>query len=163
MKLPVEELTVESFAPFGTLIEQPKSPQDADGPGWTWWAETGLLPAADRPYAIGFLDLRPAPLQFDWAERHMQASELLLPLGGDCLVYVGPPDHVNEPERLPDLDRFRVFGVKKGQGVLLNPGVWHGAPLAFGGPLSVAVLLLQGTGNSDASLVRFEDNPVIIG
>lgn len=163
MNLPIEELTGESFAPFGTVIEQPEQSQDAEGPGWRWWAETGLLPAAERPYAIGFLDLKPAPLQFDWAERHLHASELLLPLGGECLVYVGPPDYLDEPGRMPELERFRVFGVKQGQGVLLEPGVWHGAPLANGLPLNVAVLLLQGTGELDTCLVRFEDRPVFIG
>jgi ureidoglycolate hydrolase len=93
----------------------------------------------------------------------MQASELLLPLGGECLVYVGPPDYLDEPDRMPGLERFRVFGVKQGQGVLLKPGVWHGAPLAFGGQLNVAVLLLKDTGAMDTSLVRFEEHPVLIG
>ena len=163
MKLPIEELTSEGFAPFGAVIEQPERAQDAEGPGWRWWAETGLLPAAERPYAIGFLDLKPAPLQFDWAERHLCASELLLPLGGECLVYVSPPDYPEEPGRMPEPERFRAFKVRPGQGVLLKPGVWHGAPLAYGASLNVAVLLLQGTGDLDTSLVRFEDHPVFIG
>lgn len=162
MKLAIEELTVETFATFGRVIERPDHAQDAAGPGWKWWGETGFLPAADRPYAVGYLDLQTAELKFDWAERHMSTVELIFPLGGDCLVYVGPPDHLDEPDRMPDLERFRVFRVKQGRGVLFDRGVWHGAPLALDRPLSAAVLLLRDTGIDDTSLVRFPENPVFI-
>ena len=92
----------------------------------------------------------------------MRTAELLIPSCGDCLVYVGPPDHPEQPDRAPRLDRFRVFRVQQGEGVLLHAGVWHGAPLAIDRPLNVVVLLLQHTGSIDTSLVRFEDRPVTI-
>jgi ureidoglycolate lyase len=162
MKLKIEDLTVESFAPFGEVITQPARAQDAQGPGWTWWGENHVMAGSDRKYAIGYLDLQPAELSFDWAERHMHSDELLIPMGGDCLVYVGPPDHPDEPTRLPSLERFRVFHLRQGQGVLLGKGVWHGAPMALDKPLNVAVLLLKDTGKVDGHVVRFEGTPVQI-
>lgn len=162
MKLKIEELTVESFAPFGEVIVQPARAYDAQGPGWMWWGENHTLAGGDRKYAIGYLDLAPAELTFNWAERHMRSDELLIPMGGDCLVYVGPPDHPDEPDRLPSLERFRVFRLHKGQGVLLRKGVWHGAPMALDLPLNVTVLLLKDTGKIDGHVVRFEDTPVQI-
>ena len=162
MRLTVEPLTAEAFAPFGRVIQQPATPPAATGPGWQWWGETALMAADGRPFGIGYLDLRPAAPRFDWAERHMRSAELLIPAGGDCLVYVGPPEYREEPGRLPDLAQFRVFHLRQGQAVLLDPGVWHGAPLAVDQPLNVVVLLLQNTGASDTSVVRFEDQPVEI-
>jgi ureidoglycolate lyase len=162
MKLPVLELTAAAFAPYGKVIEMPRRPQDAAGSGWKWWGETALLEGDARPYGIGYLDLQPAELCFDWAERHMRSMELLIPTGGDCLVYVGPPDHPDEPAHLPPLERFEVFRVRQGQGVLLDRGVWHGAPLALERPLNVIVLLHQNTGREDTAVVRFPDSPVII-
>jgi ureidoglycolate lyase len=162
MNLKIEDLTVESFAPFGEVIQQPARTQDASGPGWTWWGQNHLMAGGDRNYAIGYLDLQPADLKFDWAERHMHSDELLIPMGGDCLVYVGPPDDPDQPDRLPDLERFRVFRLRKGQGVLLGKGVWHGAPMAIDTPLHVTVLLLKDTGSLDGHVVRFEDTPVYI-
>ena len=162
MKLSIEDLTAEAFAPYGTVVEQPQRDQDASGPGWTWWGENVALAGGDRPYALGYLDLKPAPLRFDWAERHMQSDELLIPMGGECLVYVGPPDDPDEPMRLPPLERFRVFRVKPGQAVLLGKGVWHGAPLAVDRPLNVVVALLRDTGRLDGHVVRFEATPVDI-
>jgi ureidoglycolate lyase len=162
MRLPIQKLTPEAFAPFGQVIGQTTRAPDAHGPGWRWWGETALLAANSRPYGIGYLDLRPAELRFDWAERHMRSAELLIPTGGDCLVYVGPPDHPEDPGRRPSLERFEVFRVPPGQAVLLDPGVWHGAPLAIDQPLNVVVLLLQGSGAADTSVARFADTPVEI-
>jgi ureidoglycolate lyase len=162
MKLPIEELSTAAFSPFGKIIAQPGRDQDAGGPGWGWWADVTATEADERPYAIGYLDLQPAPLSFDWAERHMHSDELLIPVGGDCLVYTGPPEHPEEPDRLPPLERFRVFRIRQGQGVVLGKGVWHGAPLAVDRPLNVVVLLRQGTGRTDGHVVRFPDRPVWI-
>jgi ureidoglycolate lyase len=162
MKLSIEPLTAEAFRPFGQVIEQPQQAPDAAGPGWQWWGEMALLRSDGRPYGIGYLDLQPTALRFDWAERHMRSAEILVPSGGDCLVYVGPPEHPDQPDRLPPLEHFRVFRVGQGQGVLLHPGVWHGAPLALDQPLNVVVLLLQATGSTDTSVVRFTDTSVEI-
>ena len=162
MQLPIQDLTAQAFRPFGKIIEQPNRAEDAQGPGWTWWGENALMENADRPYQIGYLDLKPSELKFDWAERHMRSAELIIPTGGDCLVYVAPPEYPDEPERMPAFDRFQVFKVRAGQAILLDKGVWHGAPLAINTPLNAIVLLLSRTGEVDLSLVRFEENPVSI-
>ena len=162
MRLPIQDLTVEDFAPYGQVIEQPKRPTDATGPGWQWWGEMLHMQGGDRPYAIGYLDLKPSPLHFDWAERHRQSDELLAPQGGDCLVFVAPAEYPDQPERLPEFDRFRVFRVRQGQAVLLNKGVWHGAPMAVDQPLNVLVILLHNTSQQDGYVRRFEETPLEI-
>jgi hypothetical protein len=92
----------------------------------------------------------------------MRSDELLIPASGSCLVYVGPPETPDQPDRLPDLQRFRVFRVRQGQAVLLKAGVWHGAPLGDGSPAQVIALLLKDSGALDNSLVRLPENPVTI-
>jgi ureidoglycolate lyase len=163
VQLAAEELTAAAFAPFGRVIEQPDRAEDASGPGWRWWAETTLLASDGRPFGVGYLDLEPAPLRFDWAERHFRTVEVLLPMGAECLVYAGPPDPRVPAGQLPPLDSFRVFRVPPGMGVALNPGVWHGAPLATDAPVQVLCLILEHTGRDDVTLVRFPDQPVTIG
>jgi ureidoglycolate lyase len=160
--LPVNELTDDAFAPFGTVVRMPSRPHDAAGPGWQWWAETIVLEDDGRPWGVGYLDLEPAsPLRFDWAERHMRSHEAVVPVSGGCLVYVAPPDHPGEPDRLPPFDAFRVFHVPAGSGVVMKPAVWHGAPIAEQ-PAKAIVLLLQGTGRDDVTVVRFEETPIMI-
>jgi ureidoglycolate lyase len=162
MELTIEELTPSAFASYGEVISQPERQCDAAGPGWQWWGENAFMPAGAQPYAIGYLQLQPAELVFDWAERHMHTVEMLIPSGGDCLVYVAPPAFPAQPGRLPPLEAFKVFRVPQGKGVLLHEGVWHGAPLALDQPLSVVVLLQAHTAKEDGYVVRFADRPVFI-
>jgi ureidoglycolate lyase len=162
IRLPVEPLTAEAFAPYGRVVERPERPEDAAGPGWRWWAETAFLAGDGRPWGVGYLDLRPAEPQFDWAERHLRTQEAIFATSADLLVYVAPAEHPEDPARLPALDRFRVFRVPPGAGVVMDRAVWHGAPLAEA-PTRALVLILEGTGRHDVTMVRFPDGPVAIG
>jgi ureidoglycolate lyase len=80
------------------------------------------------------------------------AAELILPLDGECVVYVAPPSQ--QP------DGFRAFHVAVGTGVVLDPGVWHGAPLALDRPLAAVVVLPEGTGSDDTGVTRFPDKTI---
>lgn len=157
-----EELSLEAFEPFGGVITLPSQDPHATGPGWRWWPETVLLEGDGRPWGIGYLDLEPTDARFDWAERHLRTKEAILATSADLLVYVGPPEHPEEPERLPGLDRFRAFRVPAGMGVVLDRAVWHGAPFTLGRPAPALVLILEGTGREDVTVVRFPDTPIEI-
>jgi hypothetical protein len=89
----------------------------------------------------------------------MRSLEAVIPLRGECLLYVGPAERPEEPAAIPGRDRFEVFRLRPGTGVAMDPGVWHGAPLAET-PAAAMVLLLEGTGAEDVTVVRFEDDPV---
>jgi ureidoglycolate hydrolase len=157
----IEKLSPQAFAPFGRVVMPPRDDPNATGPGWRWWAEVSLLAGEDRVWGIGWLDLTPAPPRFDWAERHFRTEEAVFATSSDLLVYVGPAEHPERPERLCELEQFRVFRVPAGSGVVLNRGVWHGAPLALR-PTTAVVLILEGTGERDVTVVRFHDTPVNI-
>jgi ureidoglycolate hydrolase len=75
---------------------------------------------------------------------------------GDILLYVGGAEH----ETAPPADAFRVFRLPGGTGVVMDRGVWHGAPLAVDRATTAVVLILQGTGATDVIVERFE--PVAI-
>jgi ureidoglycolate lyase len=154
-ELRAQPLEARAFAPYGTVVEQPAREYDAHGPGWRWWAETASLAETGSAYGIGFLDLRLAPLRFDWAERHGRSPEMIVALAGSCLVYVAAADPGSD-----EPGPFEVFRLRSGQGVILSPGVWHGAPLAVDGPAAAMVLLREGTGVEDTAIVRFGELPV---
>jgi ureidoglycolate hydrolase len=154
--LAVETLSAASFELFGRVVERPGAAPDATGPAWRWWADTVLVPSDGRPVGIGYLDLSPGDLSFDWAERHVRSVEVIVPLGGDCLAYVAPKGDLSDDGATPERDGFRVFRIPTGSGIAMEPGVWHGAPFALGEPSRAIVLLLQGTGAADTRIVRFE-------
>ncbi len=152
----VEPLTADAFAPFGRVVDVPARAPDSVGDPWRWWAETALLEQAGGRYAVGYLELPNGRSGFDWAERHLESEELVIPVRGELLLYAGPPDQGEVPQR----ERFRVFRVRPGQAALLDKGVWHGAPLAVGAEATALVLLLEGTGENDTQTVRFDAIPV---
>lgn len=155
-----EPLEAAAFEPFGRVIEPPSRGHDARGPGWRWWAETVTLDGDGRRWGVGYLDLEPAEPRFDWAERHLRTLEAIVPIDGDVLIYVAEAGGSDEPGARPPLEHFRVFRVPGGTGVVLDRGVWHGAPLADGGRAKAIVLILEGTGADDVDLARFEESPV---
>ena len=154
-----EPLTSDAFAPFGRAVDTPAREPDATGDPWRWWAETALLDAGDRRYGVGYLEIEPGRAAFDWAERHLRTEELVIPVRGELLLYVGPPDQGSKPAR----ERFRVFRMAPGQAAVMRRGVWHGAPLAADGPATALVLLQERTGREDTELVRFEEVAVEAG
>ena len=160
--LRVKELSPGAFSPFGHVIQRPQRSPDARGPGWSWWGETLLLEGDGRPFGVGLLDLQPTSMSFDWAERHMRSIEAILAIDDDCLIYVAPPGNLERPLQAATLRRFEVFRVPPGRGVVLNRGVWHGAPLALERASQAVVLLLEGTGASDTEVVRFAENPIAV-
>ena len=149
----VEPLTADAFQPFGRVIEPPGREPDATRDPWRWWAETAVLESDDRGYAVGYIEVEPAHAAFDWAERHLRSEELVIPVSGELLLYVGPPNQGNEPAR----ERFRVFRVEPTRAVVLRKGVWHGAPLAGDGPATALVLLLERTGQEDTEVTTFDE------
>jgi ureidoglycolate hydrolase len=160
--LEVEALTEGAFAPFGEVLRRPPASADATGSGWQWWGEVSHLPNDGRRWAFGYLALGPAPLRIDWAERHLRSPEVIVASSRDIAVYVAPATSGDDGSTRPSLDRFRVFEVPAGSAVILDPGVWHGAPFTMSGPTSAFVLLLEGTGRDDVTVVRFPDEAISV-
>jgi ureidoglycolate lyase len=158
--LSVEQLTAEGFDPFGDIVVAPARDADAAGPGWRWWGEMVSIRGDGRPWGVGYLDLAPTALQFDWAERHMRSAEGVFATDGDIFLYVGPANDLDEPSRIAPFEDFRVFRIPAGSGVVMSPGVWHGAPFAADNRTTAIVLLLEGTGRDDTTVVRFPDAAV---
>lgn len=153
IQLAVSTLTPRSFEPFGRVIAKPPEPPTATGEGWQWWSDVDQITVLSRPHGLGFLSLHPAELAFDWAERHGRTQELIVPLGGRCLIYVAAPTAADVSEA-PAPEDFQIFALGPDCAALLNIGVWHGAPLALNEPLSALVVLREGTGTQDTEVVK---------
>jgi ureidoglycolate hydrolase len=158
----VEKLTPQSFSPFGRVVRPPARDPDAEGPGWRWWAEIAALTGDGTIWGLGYLVLEPAALRFDWAEHHSHTQEAVIATSADLLIYVAPPGRGERASSSPDPSKFRVFRLPARTGVVLDRGVWHGAPLAIETRTAALVLLLEGTGHSDVTLSRFAQSPVEI-
>ena len=163
--VPVQELSVEAFLPFGTYAQHldPKGSQGGGRPvaflpdmvqlnlGGHTIASLSTCRVEKRETVIGF------------SEYHTSTGEGILPLDNDILIHVGPPTSARVG--LP-VDEIQVFRVPQGTAVSLRPGVWHGAPFsANDDPANVLIVLPERTYANDCEIVLHEpeDKIEIVG
>ncbi len=128
--IPIEPLTAEAFAPYGTIIDVRDRPPDYVGAsgteGWHVAFESG------RPL-VSLLRTPFQGLRFRTMERHFQVSQAFIPLGGaHAAVAVAPPstDREGAPpsgdrEGVPPLGAIRAFLLDGTKGYVLHRGTWH--------------------------------------
>lgn len=150
MELQVVDATSESFAKFGQIGLTTGKEPTAQLPGMDFWADIMALPTSGAEIGIGVATQAPRPLSQDQVERHINTSELLVPAGGEMVLVLGPAEHMNEPEKLPELAHFAAFRVPANIPVLLHPGVWHWAPFAVDKTITLTVAFTAGTSANDA-------------
>jgi ureidoglycolate lyase len=75
-----------------------------------------------------------------WLERHLQMTQLFVPLGLEPFVMVlAPPNH-EQGGLVPDMDRVTAFVFPPGHGLMLKIGTWHDFPIAPAGPITVLTM-----------------------
>ncbi|KPJ88976.1 MAG: hypothetical protein AMS17_03640 [Spirochaetes bacterium DG_61] len=162
MKLTVQELSVKAFSEFGQVCGVPptiKPEHSCDE--FDWWPDMILFDSIEGKYGAGFAKVKKSPFHQTCSERHMRTPEFLLPVNGDMILILGPPEYPNEPSRLPDLSRFAAFKIKAGESILLKPGVWHYAGIPLQGEFYMYCIYASGTGENDFTLVDFPNGAVL--
>lgn len=134
----VEQLTRESFAPFGTYY-------DFDHPkGYALCGELHRF-FPDRLVEsfggrLGFSPItvkRPEQWIVTEVEYHTTTPELILPLNDDMIVHVAPPS-----AGVPVTEETKAFLVPKHTMIKLNAAIWHLAPLPANSPELLAMIVL---------------------
>jgi ureidoglycolate lyase len=121
--VPIEPLTPESFAAFGTVIP----PADDGIPLSAGDAQLDLSQGTPRFYVMripgrGFTVTR--------ITRHRKVTQLLASAGGKPWVLgVAPPGAVDDPDAEPDVEDIRAFAIPGDVAIMLHKGTWHAGPL----------------------------------
>jgi len=143
----IKELTLDSFAAYGTFrnMIDPDTPVIGEKPVQFFrdMLQLELGTATRASFSICRVEKR--PLVVDTSEYHNNCGEGLLPLDSDILIHVA----VATPDEL-DTETIQVFHVPKGTMVVLDVGVWHHAPFAYGNDsANVLVVLPERTYKKD--------------
>jgi ureidoglycolate hydrolase len=158
MKLKLQDLTAEAFSKFGQVcIAPPIDKPDHSCDEFDWWPDKMIFDGIKGEYGVGFARVKKTPFRQTCSERHMETPEFMLAVNGDMLVIVGPPDHPDEPDRLPELSKFAAFKVKENNAVMIKPGVWHYAAIPLKNEMYMYVVFAEGTSDTDCTLVDFPD------
>jgi len=136
----IKELTLESFAKFGSFANMinPDALKLGAEP-IEFYRDMVRLDLGGRAIA-SFSTCRVCkrPPIVDVTEFHHATGEGILPLDADILIHVGPATPVGD---VP-LERIEIFRVPKGTFVSLHPGVWHHAPFAHNADVANVLIVL---------------------
>ncbi len=147
--------TEDSFAPYGVL-----PPDEGDG-----------HPTADLEFLLNDgwvnyiahtldeIDVRDGRLCCDLLNRHDTHTQTLMPMSGDSVVVVAPPDV--DFSRAADFDTIRAFMLPRHVCVHLHRGTWHWGPYPVGSE-RVRIFNIQGRGypNDNAIVELARDHGV---
>lgn len=116
-EIPIQELTAEAFAPFGTLLDT-HGVADFD-------QETKSVHrfdfAADSPTILQIVSFKRQPMVVRKIEFHAHVTESRMHIGGaPTVIVVGRPG-----KKPPQPEELRAFAMQN-QGVMFKRGTWHG-------------------------------------
>lgn len=136
-----EELTTESFAPYGRVLEVPDHACTKQGAGWVCWSPVDFM-LPDAPVGVGIVRCGQAP-QITALERHVSREELLWTTTRDVVMAVDLPVRLGDALARPNIETTRVFRIKAGQAVIIARGTWHSPAFAVQGEAEYFFLVEQ--------------------
>lgn len=154
--LKIEDLSVESFLPFGFYAQQINPGAEKIGAPPVEFFRDMVQQDLGRATRVSFSTCRveKRAMKIDVSECHSQTGEAILPLDRDVLIHVGP---ATAGKDVP-LDKLRVFRVPRGTLVVLRPGVWHHAPFTVDGePANVLIVLPERTYANDCVVAELPE------
>ncbi|MDT5121929.1 MAG: ureidoglycolate lyase [Acidobacteriota bacterium] len=135
VRLKVQPMTRESFAPFGVLIDSRGSVEIDLGQG--------------VPSLTGATSER-RPFRFDFMARHKRTMQVFSPLASSrFVVAVAPPNSADAP----DVERITAFLVDGRLPYAYHKGTWHTPPFPVEAWASYLVVDRAGTLDDDWELV----------
>ena len=138
LKIKLEALTHEAFAPFGSFSSMLEpTGYSLDGALHSFYPDRIRDAYASH---VGFSAItvrKPEKMIVDAIEYHTTTSEMILPLNDDMILHVAPAS-----AGTPVTHLTRAFLVPKGTLVQMNAAIWHLAPLPANEPALHAMIVL---------------------
>jgi ureidoglycolate lyase len=131
LRLPVQELTAEAFAPYGEV--------SAPAGGFR-------LDFSGQAASFCHVRIEHRPLHLYFFARHLHSTQAYVPLGAaESVLVVAPPADLQDPDALPDLTRAAAFRLTGDRAVNLYRGTWHRTPMPTASVADFLVLDREGT------------------
>lgn len=153
----VEPLTAEAFAPFGTVIEVPKTGPDHFGEIFSMWQNLGDVSALEGKGSIVYLVNKRRPFVLDIMERHKQGIEVFFPVKGQSILAVAPPS-----EHVPGPENIRCFYIDGTKPYIINKDVWHWSTFPLGDEAGFFLIFKKGLPHQDVEERRMDPVPIIL-
>ena len=143
MKIIIEPMTADAFAPFGDLLEAKGTPDKIINQGLCGrFHDRARMDFSDGRAGISIFhaEKRDLPLKLDLVERHPDGSQAFVPMSHQPFLVVVAEDQKGTPQNI------RAFLTEAGQAINIHRGVWHGVLTPLYDPGLFAVIDRIGEG-----------------
>jgi ureidoglycolate lyase len=143
MKIIIEPMTADAFAPFGDLLEAKGMPDKIINQGLCGrFHDRARMDFSDGRAGISIFhaEKRDLPLRLDLVERHPDGSQAFVPMSHQPFLVVVAEDQNGTPQNI------RAFLTEAGQAINIHRGVWHGVLTPLYDPGLFAVIDRIGEG-----------------
>lgn len=143
MKIIIEPMTDDAFAPFGDLLEAKGAPDKIINQGLCGrFHDRARMDFSDGRAGISIFhaEKRDLPLKLDLVERHPDGSQAFVPMSHQPFLVVVAEDQKGTPQNI------RAFLTEAGQAINIHRGVWHGVLTPLYDPGLFAVIDRIGEG-----------------
>ena len=143
MKIIIEPMTADAFAPFGDLLEAKGTPDKIINQGLCGrFHDRARMDFSDGRAGISIFhaEKRDLPLKLDLVERHPNGSQAFVPMSYQPFLVVVAEDQNGTPQNI------RAFLTEAGQAINIHRGVWHGVLTPLYDPGLFAVIDRIGEG-----------------
>lgn len=143
MKIIIEPMTADAFAPFGDLLEAKGTPDKIINQGLCGrFHDRARMDFSDGRAGISIFhaEKRDLPLKLDLVERHPDGSQAFVPMSRQPFLVVVAEDQNGIPQNI------RAFLTEAGQVINIHRGVWHGVLTPLYDPGLFAVIDRIGEG-----------------
>ena len=140
MKLAIQPITHDAFAPFGELVSHRGDAMRR----YLEHAHEHVTPAeALRFWVSSYKEPRTLPVAYPKLERHPFSAQTFIPLVVRRYVVITAPTRA---DGAPDIAGLRAFLVGPGVGVCYRRAAWHGPMTVLDGPAEFAVSMWSAGG-----------------
>ena len=139
-------MTAEGFVDYGKWITATSKSADADCEELKFWNKLGVMDHKGNTSISIVQTYGKNGLVEETLEHHKTTGEALLPT--EDIYVVAALTSKDDPDR-PDLETVKAFPVKKGEAVIMHPGVWHHAPLTKAEKANTFVAFYENTPDED--------------
>ncbi|OUS33338.1 Ureidoglycolate hydrolase [Rhodobacterales bacterium 56_14_T64] len=139
----IRQLTADSFAPFGEVLELKAQPDKLINQGQCGrHHDLATLAFSGGRAGISLFDAEPRslPYKLEMVERHPDGSQAFIPMSQSRFLVIVAPDENGKP------GRPLAFETTPGQGINLHQGIWHGVLTPLQAPGLFAVVDRIGPG-----------------
>lgn len=143
MKIIIEPMSADAFAPFGDLLEAKGTPDKIINQGLCGrFHDRARMDFSDGRAGISIFhaEKRDLPLKLDLVERHPDGSQAFVPMSHQPFLVVVAEDQNGIPQNI------RAFLTEAGQVINIHRGVWHGVLTPLYDPGLFAVIDRIGEG-----------------